>query len=143
MTESYRKTSKPGTLMPVHAAAPWQASMIAALLPVLIAACAAEPSRPGTAPASKPTTPRAAHVTKGAETMRIRLTVGGQMATAILEDNPTARDFASLLPVTVRMHDLFGREKPGPLPRALANGGSAEYSYEIGDNFTLTIEPAP
>lgn len=65
--------------------------------------------------------------------MRIRLTVGGQVATAILEDNPTARNFASLLPVTVRMHDLFGREKPGPLPRALANGGPAEFSYDVGD----------
>ncbi|MGH3026277.1 MAG: cyclophilin-like fold protein, partial [Gaiellaceae bacterium] len=51
--------------------------------------------------------------------MKIRLTVNGQHATATLADNSTARDFASVLPVTVQMRDLFDREKPGPLTRAL------------------------
>ena len=64
--------------------------------------------------------------------MRIRLTVDGRTATATLNDTPTAHDFASLLPVTLDMHDLFGREKPGQLPRALANG-EGQPTYEVGD----------
>ncbi|MGH2862106.1 MAG: cyclophilin-like fold protein [Solirubrobacteraceae bacterium] len=64
--------------------------------------------------------------------MRVRLTIDGQHATATLADNPTARDFASLLPITVPMRDLFDREKPGPLTRALDDGGEHEFRYEIG-----------
>ena len=64
--------------------------------------------------------------------MRIRLTVGDQSATATLADNPTARDFASLLPVTLTMHDLFRLEKPGKLPRALDKGGKAQFTYQVG-----------
>jgi hypothetical protein len=64
--------------------------------------------------------------------MRVRLTVGDQSAIATLADNPTARDFASLLPLTLTMHDLFGLEKPGTLPRALDEGGEAVFTYEVG-----------
>jgi hypothetical protein len=66
-------------------------------------------------------------------TMKIRFTVGDAEATATLRDNETARDFVSLLPLTVDMRDLFGREKPGPLPRALAEGGEHQFTYEVGD----------
>jgi hypothetical protein len=66
-------------------------------------------------------------------TMKIRFTVGDAEATATLRDNETARDFASLLPLTVDMRDLFGREKPGPLPRDLAEGGEHQFTYEVGD----------
>jgi hypothetical protein len=60
--------------------------------------------------------------------MRIRLTVGEASATACLYDNATARDFASLLPVTITVHDLGGREKAGALPRELIGGrGQSEY----------------
>ncbi|MDQ3760934.1 MAG: cyclophilin-like fold protein [Actinomycetota bacterium] len=65
-------------------------------------------------------------------TMRIRLSVGDAVATATLRDNATARDFASLLPLRLRMHDLFGREKAGGLPRALAAGGQPQSTYEVG-----------
>ncbi|MGH9025769.1 MAG: cyclophilin-like fold protein [Acidimicrobiia bacterium] len=65
--------------------------------------------------------------------MRIRLTNGDQSATVTLLDNATARDFASLLPFTLTMHDLFGREKAGPLPRALASDGEPQSTYRVGD----------
>lgn len=65
--------------------------------------------------------------------MRMRLTVGDHTATASLLDNETAHDFASLLPLTLVMHDLFGREKPGQLPRALASGGLPQSTYQVGD----------
>ena len=64
--------------------------------------------------------------------MRIRLTIDGRAATATLNETPTARDFASLLPVTLDMQDLFGREKPGPLPRPLT-AGQGQPTYQIGD----------
>ncbi|MGN7200422.1 cyclophilin-like fold protein [Arthrobacter sp. SAFR-044] len=65
--------------------------------------------------------------------MQIRLTVNGRSAMAALFDNPTAGDFASLLPVTVTMYDLFGREKPGPLPRPLGPDGERVFTFEPGD----------
>jgi hypothetical protein len=64
-------------------------------------------------------------------TVRIRLTVDGQTATATLNGTPTARDFASLLPLNLNMRDLFGREKPGELPRPLA-AGEGQATYEVG-----------
>jgi hypothetical protein len=64
--------------------------------------------------------------------MRIRLVVDGRAATATLNETPTARDFASLLPLTLEMHDLFGREKPGQLPRPLT-AGQGQATYQVGD----------
>jgi hypothetical protein len=64
--------------------------------------------------------------------MRIQLTVGDQQATATLEDNAAARDLLTLLPLTVAMGDLFGREKPGPLPRALAGDVEPVFTYRVG-----------
>jgi hypothetical protein len=64
--------------------------------------------------------------------MRIRLTIGSRQATATLEDNAPARDLASLLPLTIAMGDLFGREKPGPLPRALTGDATPVFTYRVG-----------
>jgi len=64
--------------------------------------------------------------------VHIRLAVGQESATATLADNPTARDFAFLLPMTLEMGDLGGLEKPGKLPRALDKGGQAVFTYEVG-----------
>lgn len=65
--------------------------------------------------------------------MRISLTVGDQEATATLADNAAARDLASMLPITVPIGDLFGREKPGPLPRPLSTDGVEPVStYRVG-----------
>ncbi|MFI1507986.1 cyclophilin-like fold protein [Streptomyces sp. NPDC020597] len=73
--------------------------------------------------------------------MRIRLTVGETVLNAPLDDNATARDFASLLPLTLQMNDLFKREKYAHLPRFLAAGGKPRYSYEIGN--TAYWPPGP
>ncbi len=53
----------------------------------------------------------------------IRVIVGGQTLTAELYDNPTARDLAGLLPLTLTLGDLNRLEKTGPLPRALTTDG--------------------
>jgi hypothetical protein len=64
--------------------------------------------------------------------MNLRLTFNGHRTTMTLADNATARDFASLLPVTVRMRDLFGREKVGALPRDIDDSAGHELRYETG-----------
>ena len=65
--------------------------------------------------------------------MRLELTVAGKVATAILVDSATARDFVSLMPMTLTMNDLFKREKFGHLPRALSGDGEGARTYEVGD----------
>lgn len=70
---------------------------------------------------------------EGRTHMRIRLTAGETVLNATLDDNATARDFASLLPLTLQMNDLFKREKYGHLSRSLAAGGEPRFSYEIGN----------
>jgi hypothetical protein len=64
--------------------------------------------------------------------VHVRLTIGDQEATGTLDDNPAARDLVSLLPLTVPMGDLFGREKPGPLPRALTGEVEPVFTYRVG-----------
>lgn len=65
--------------------------------------------------------------------VRIRLTIGDTVLTATMLDNETSSDFISLLPLTLHMNDLFGREKFAHLPRAISNEGGSQNTYEIGD----------
>ena len=65
--------------------------------------------------------------------MKITLKTENKVVTATLIDSETAQDFISLLPLTLTMSDLFGREKFGHLPRAISDGGKRTRTYEIGD----------
>ena len=65
--------------------------------------------------------------------MKIHLKFNGQLIAATLADNATAREFAAMLPLTLRMHDLFKREKFAPLPRAISARGVRTLAYEAGD----------
>lgn len=49
---------------------------------------------------------------------RVPITVGDKSMIATLANSDAARDFASLLPLTLVMNDLFRREKFAALPRA-------------------------
>jgi hypothetical protein len=69
--------------------------------------------------AETPTTP----TTKGTA-MKISIRVGGTSLTATIADNPTARDFVSLLPMTLTLQDYAGREKISELPRNLSMDGA-------------------
>jgi hypothetical protein len=64
--------------------------------------------------------------------VRIRLTIGDQEVTGVLEDNPATRDRVSMLPITVPMGDLFGREKPGALSRPLTGDVEPVSTYRVG-----------
>ena len=65
--------------------------------------------------------------------MKIRIGLNGKAITATLIDSETTRDFISLLPLTLTMNDLFGREKFAHLPRAISEGGKRTRTYEAGD----------
>src|SRR5437899_202826 len=77
--------------------------------------------------------PTAAAQTQIANAMKLRLKVKDKEITVTLIDSETTRDFVSLLPLTLTMDDLFGREKFGHLPRAIYQGGKRTQTYEVGD----------
>lgn len=68
-----------------------------------------------------------------AEHRKIRLKVGDTTITAKLKDGPTARDFISMLPLTLTMNDLYRREKFAPLPRPISTDGKHTHTYAVGD----------
>jgi hypothetical protein len=64
---------------------------------------------------------------------KIRIRIGRRTLTATVARNATARDFLSLLPLSLRMRDFLAQEKTAPLPRALASGGTPRYTFSAGD----------
>lgn len=58
--------------------------------------------------------------------MNIRLTVDGRVVNATLNDNPSARDFATLLPLTLDLSDFHGTERISDLPRRLTTAGAPD-----------------
>jgi hypothetical protein len=56
--------------------------------------------------------------------MNILIDVEGARLTATLDDNPTARDFLSLLPLTLNLEDYAATEKVSDLPRKLCVDGA-------------------
>jgi len=68
------------------------------------------------------------------KTMKIRLEVEGTAIMATLLDNATARDFASLLPLTLTLQDYAATEKISDLPRRLSTEGAPPGSDpSVGD----------
>lgn len=67
------------------------------------------------------------------DSIKIRMRVNDKIITAAMIDNKTTRDFIALLPLTLAMKDLFGREKYGRLPKALSAEGARAYRYQVGE----------
>jgi hypothetical protein len=66
--------------------------------------------------------------------MKIHLKLNGRVIPATLADNETAHEFVAMLPLTLTMHDLFKREKFGPLPTPISGRGTrTDQAYEVGD----------
>jgi hypothetical protein len=66
--------------------------------------------------------------------MKIRLTFDGKAVEATLLDNATARDFLSLLPMTLTLEDYASTEKIGHPPRKLSTAGApAGVDPSVGD----------
>ena len=102
---------------------------LALAIAVTPAACGADNSANS---GPQPTRPTATSF-KGTDSMKIRLKVEDKLIMATLIDSKTAQDFVSLLPLTLTMDDLFGREKYGHLPRAISDEGKRTRTYEVGD----------
>ena len=69
-----------------------------------------------------------------ARTMKIRLTFDGKAVEATLLNNATARDFLSLLPMTLTLEDYNSTEKIGHPSRKLSTAGApAGVDPSIGD----------
>jgi hypothetical protein len=56
---------------------------------------------------------------QGATHMNVRIAFGNEDFTATLEDNASAREFASMLPLDLRISDYASNEKIAHLPRKL------------------------
>ncbi|RKH18303.1 hypothetical protein D7X74_09955 [Corallococcus sp. CA047B] len=66
--------------------------------------------------------------------MHIKFTIDGATVEAVLEDNPTARDFASMLPMTAKFEDFHSTEKISYLSRKLSTeGATADYEANVWD----------
>lgn len=64
---------------------------------------------------------------------RIVITLNGESVQATLYDNSSAREFASRLPVTLPMRDLYGRELVHRLEDPLPAEEARTSGYEVGD----------
>lgn len=67
----------------------------------------------------------------------IRLVVGGESISAVLEDNPTTRDLLTLLPLTLTMRDYQGTEKIGDPPRRLSTEDAPDGCLPAAGDLTL------
>jgi hypothetical protein len=66
--------------------------------------------------------------------MKIRIVIGDTTLHATLTDNPTARDLASLLPLTLELKDHAQTEKISDLPRKLSSANApAGSDPDVGD----------
>lgn len=83
-------------------------------------------------------------------TMKITFTIADSVLPATLDDSPAARDFASMLPLTLSLSDYHGIEKVADLGRKLDSSGMpASYAPKAGDitqyapwkNLALFLKP--
>lgn len=66
--------------------------------------------------------------------MRVKFTFADQAFTATLEDNPSACDLFSMLPLDLTISDYASNEKIANLPRKLTEVGSGRFQNEaVGD----------
>lgn len=76
-----------------------------------------------------------AAISHAEQRVKIRIAIGSKAMTAELDDNSTARDFLSFLPLTVTLRDYSRAEKVSDaLPRRLSEAGAhASAAGEAGD----------
>lgn len=68
------------------------------------------------------------------DAVRLKITSAGHELTATLEDNAAARAFAAMLPLTLPMENLYGREMCRRMGAGALPDGETRYDgYEIGD----------
>jgi hypothetical protein len=76
---------------------------------------------------------------KDANSVKLMIKIGDKRATAILNDSKPAKDFLSLLPLTLKMTDYNRIEKVAVLPRQLnLDGAPSSFDPSAGDICTYT-----
>lgn len=74
------------------------------------------------------------HATAGDKSVKIGIALEGATVAATLDGNPAARDFLSLLPLSVVLEDYAATEKIFRLPRKLTTQGLPDgYEPRAGD----------
>jgi hypothetical protein len=101
------------------------AAQLALALPLSAAAADDQRAVGSTPPLDPPTASRAQP--------RIWMTTDTKRFAVTLEDNPTARAFVQLLPMTLDMPDLNGNEKHVRLPRSLPTNAERPGTIRTGD----------
>lgn len=113
----------------------------AATLPLLLAACSTNTTddgggapSPWTRPIA-PSTPGALDTTASHDAVgpTVRFTAGDTSIHVTMADNPAARDFQSMLPLTLEFEDFAGNEKISYLPRELDHEGTEGSILSRGD----------
>ena len=92
---------------------------------VLLAVAACSPEAPPPPAPSAPST-TLTPTTGSTTAVNIRLTVEGRVVNATLNDSAAARDFASLLPLTLNLSDFHNSERISDLPRRLSTTDAPE-----------------
>lgn len=64
---------------------------------------------------------------------QIKLSFGENILIGKLNDSRPSRDLLELLPLTLRLTDLFGVEKYSLLPAKLSDSGQEMHLFEVGD----------
>jgi hypothetical protein len=104
------------------------AVIVLGVLVETIGLACADPSSASSQPATRATSAGQEKV------MKVRMTIEGTAVTATLDDNETARDFASLLPLTLTFKDYAETEKISDLPKKLSTQGAPRsYKPTAGD----------
>jgi len=104
-------------------------------LPVVAAACSSSTDR-GAPSSSRPQSPSVPGIqtTQESTVANVRIVIAGQSIRGHLADNPTARDLAERLPMTLAFRDLNHVEKIATLPDPLTTEGVPDgEDPEIGD----------
>ncbi len=74
------------------------------------------------------------NIMNDSEVNKINIIFGDTTLTAVLENNPTARDFVSLLPLDLELKDYAGTEKISYLPKKLSREEAPSgFDPSIGD----------
>lgn len=111
---------------------------VSVLVVALLSACGDMPTPASPTPTTSPTTSPSPSASPTApvrvEGTLVRFTGGGTSVDVTIDaDTPTTRDFLSLLPLTIELEELNGREKIGYPPRELDVDGTPGSDPENGD----------
>ncbi|WP_337965451.1 cyclophilin-like fold protein [uncultured Flavobacterium sp.] len=67
------------------------------------------------------------------QSQKLKITTGKTVLYAEFTDSQTSKDFIKMLPLTLNMNDLSGREKYSGISRELSKNGSIKTSFQKGD----------